>query len=69
VIEKSLVDMLPHHICTYLYELAQTFNRFYEQNRVLGDDHETDRITLVSAYAGVLRSGLKLLGISAPETM
>jgi len=69
VIEKSLVDMLPHHICTYLYELAQTFNRFYEQNRVLGDDRETDRITLVSAYAGVLQSGLKLLGISAPETM
>jgi arginyl-tRNA synthetase len=68
-IDKALDDMLPHHICTYLYELAQVFNRFYEQNRVIGDERETDRLTLVSAYVGVLRNGLKLLGVHAPDTM
>jgi arginyl-tRNA synthetase len=69
VIDKALDDMLPHHVCTYLYELAQVFNRFYEQNRVLGDEREIDRLTLVSAYAGVLKGGLKLLGIHAPDSM
>jgi arginyl-tRNA synthetase len=68
-IDKALDDMLPHHVCTYLYELAQVFNRFYEQNRVIGDEHEADRLTLVSAYAAVLRNGLELLGIQAPESM
>jgi arginyl-tRNA synthetase len=69
IIDKALDEMLPHHICTYLYELAQVFNRFYEQNRVIGDEREIDRLTLVSAYVGVLRNGLKLLGIHAPDTM
>lgn len=69
VIDNAVEEMLPHHICSYLYELAQTFNRFYENTRVIGDEHETDRITLVEAYAGVLRNGLELLGISAPESM
>lgn len=69
VISKATNELSPHHICTYLYELAQEFNRFYEKNRVLGSEREIDRITLVSAYVGILASGLKLLGIEAPEKM
>jgi arginyl-tRNA synthetase len=69
IIEKAVTDMMPHIVCTYLYELAQVFNRFYEQNRVIGDEHEARRLTLVSAYVGVLKSGLKLLGIHAPDSM
>jgi arginyl-tRNA synthetase len=60
---------MPHHVCTYLYELAQAFNRFYEHNRVIGDDRETTRTKLVSLYADVLKDGLTILGIPAPERM
>ena len=60
---------MPHHICTYLYELAQEFNRFYEKNRVIGDDREALRLSLVETYADTLKAGLELLGIHAPERM
>lgn len=60
-------ELMPHHICSYLYELAQSFNRFYERNRVIGDPREGLRRGLVEAYANVLRSGLDLLNIPAPE--
>jgi arginyl-tRNA synthetase len=69
VIEQAVNDALPHHICTYLYELAQVFNRFYENNRVIGDEQEIARLSLVAAYAGILKNGLDLLGIPAPERM
>lgn len=69
VIERATTELMPHHICTYLYELAQTFNRFYENSRVVGDEREAVRIALVKLYAKTLKSGLELLGIHAPETM
>jgi len=69
VMDKAVIELMPHHICSYLYELAQTFNRFYEQNRVVGDERESQRLSIVSAYADTLKSGLKLLGIDAPEKM
>ncbi|MEK7621124.1 MAG: arginine--tRNA ligase [Patescibacteria group bacterium] len=67
VIERSSLDLAPHYICTYLYELSQTFNRFYEGSKVIGDDREKLRLGLVSRYGDVLQSGLKLLGIQAPN--
>lgn len=69
VIQKAVDELVPHHVCTYLYELAQTFNRFYEHNRVIGDDREAARLKLVTLYADVLKDGLSLLGIQAPERM
>lgn len=69
VVDRAVADLMPHHICTYLYELAQVFNRFYEHNRVIGDDRETVRLGLVQHYADVLKSGLGLLGMTAPDKM
>lgn len=69
VVEKATFELLPHSICTYLYELAQTFNRFYEQNRVIGDPRQALRALLVKNYAATLKAGLELLGIEAPDTM
>jgi arginyl-tRNA synthetase len=68
-VEKAVADLMPHHVCTYLYELAQVFNRFYEHNRVIGDAREAARLKLVGLYADVLKDGLTLLGITAPEHM
>jgi arginyl-tRNA synthetase len=69
VVDKATAELMPHHICTYLYELAQTFNRFYEQNRVIGDPRQTNRLSLVEKYAQTLKNGLNLLGIVAPDKM
>jgi arginyl-tRNA synthetase len=68
-VDKAVAELMPHHVCTYLYELAQVFNRFYENNRVIGDERQPVRLFLVGQYAKTLREGLELLGIAAPEQM
>ena len=69
VVEAAVNELMPHLVCTYLYELAQEFNSFYEANRVIGEPREDMRLTLINAYVTVLKNGLKLLGISAPDHM
>lgn len=69
VVEKSTIELMPHYICNYLYELSQEFNRFYEKNRVVGNEREELRLYLVSLYRDRLAEGLKLLGIAAPEKL
>jgi arginyl-tRNA synthetase len=68
-VEKATSELMPHHVCTYLYELSQNFNRFYEQSRVIGDERQNIRLQLVKNYADVLKNGLSLLNITAPEKM
>jgi arginyl-tRNA synthetase len=68
-VEKAVAELMPHHICTYLYELAQTFNRFYEHSRVIGDPRQDIRLNLVKTYATTIKNGLNLMGIPAPERM
>jgi arginyl-tRNA synthetase len=69
VLEKAVAEHMPHYVCTYLYELAQAFNRFYEKNRVIDSEREQQRVQLVRLYADVLKDGLDLLGIPAPERL
>jgi len=69
VFDNAVAELMPHHLCTYLYELAQIFNHFYEHNKVIGDTRETTRLTLVQHYADTLQAGLGLLGITAPDRM
>lgn len=68
-IERAAEELMPHLVCTYLYELAQVFNRFYEQSRIIGDEREAERLSLVARYADTLKHGLGLLGIDAPERL
>lgn len=69
VFHKSVIELAPHHLANYLYELAQFFNKFYEDNRVIGDPREKIRLQIMSSYRNVLRHGLQLLNISAPDTI
>lgn len=69
VVELAVTEMLPHHVCTYLFDLAQEFNRFYEANKVIGHTREAERLHLVDHYSQTLRRGLDLLNITAPEQM
>jgi arginyl-tRNA synthetase len=61
----------PHQIGNYLKELAALFHGWYNDNKVLGDDAELTqaRLLLSVNVRQVLRNGLELLGVSAPESM
>ena len=69
VITNAAEDMMPHYICSYLYELAVVFNRFYENSKVIGDPRESIRLLLVRRYADVLQAGLAVMGIEALDHM
>lgn len=69
VVDLATRQLEPHHICQYLFELAQEFNRYYERNRVVGSELQTHRAGLVAAYARILADGLALLGIHAPDEL
>lgn len=69
VVSLAIEELAPHHICNYLFELAQEFNRYYEKNQVVGSDYEQHRVGVVALYADTLRAGLMILGITAPEKM
>jgi arginyl-tRNA synthetase len=60
-----------HSICAYLEELAAAFHKFYTFCRILGSDRSLAeaRIALASATRIVLKNGLNLLGVEAPERM
>lgn len=67
VVDRAKESLEPHHICTYLFELAQEFNRYYEKNQVIGSDKEVHRVGIVAIYADILKAGLAILGIVAPN--
>jgi len=69
VLSVAIRQLQPHLICNYLFELSQEFNRYYEKNRVIGDDNEAHRAGLVKLYADTLKAGLEILGIHAPDVM
>lgn len=61
----------PHRISTYLLRLAQGYHKFYTEHRILSDDPDATAsyMMLCDGVRIVLRNGLKLLGVSAPERM
>jgi arginyl-tRNA synthetase len=69
IVELAAKTLEPHHVCNYLFELAQEFNRYYEKNQVIGSQYEQHRTGLVAVYADTLRAGLMILGIAAPDKM
>lgn len=68
-INLAIRELAPHHVCHYLFELSQEFNRYYEQNKVIGSDKEAHRLSLVALYADILQAGLAVLGIDAPDSL
>ncbi|MBR2766469.1 arginine--tRNA ligase [Candidatus Saccharibacteria bacterium] len=69
VLAEATGEMAPHKLANYLYELAQSFSRFYENCPVIGDDNEEERLKLVRVYLDTMTHGLGLLGINVPEEM
>ncbi|MFZ9463436.1 MAG: arginine--tRNA ligase, partial [Vulcanococcus sp.] len=71
VIAEVEEELLPNRLCTYLFELSQVFNRFYDQVPVLKAeaDARSSRLALCRLTADTLKLGLGLLGIPTLERM
>ena len=68
-LNEAISELKPHHLANYLYDLAQVFNRFYEHSRVIGDEREGLRLSIIRLFGDKLEVGLKLLGIEVIEGM
>ena len=71
IVPTVLVDARPNILCLALYELANSFHRFYEQCPILKAEPsiKQSRLALAQLTARVLQLGLELLGIQVPERM
>lgn len=71
IIKNSLNTLEPQTIAQYLQNLASSFHKYYSHHRLVSSDPNktSARITLVRAIQIVMRNGLKILNISAPEKM
>ena len=71
VVEAAALQRAPQHVVHYLKELAQEFHAYYNAHKFIVDDAvvRDARLFLVLATRQVMRNGLTLLGVSAPEQM
>jgi arginyl-tRNA synthetase len=71
VVERAAKEYEPHYIASYLIEVARAFNRFYGNNLIVdkADKSSGYKVALTFAFSFVMKKGLYLLGISAPEKM
>jgi len=70
-LSNAAINLEPHTLTHYLRDLASEFHTYYNSNKVLVDDAETrnTRIILCLAVKQVIKNGLELLGVNAPEEM
>jgi len=71
VVEMAALQRAPHALVHYLRDLANDFHTYYNAHQFLVDDAELRdaRLTLIQGLRQVVRNGLGLLGVSAPEAM
>ena len=72
MISQAYEEMAPHRICHYIYELANAFNSFYHNNKILTEKDEEKRaswIALITLVKNILLICVDLLGIEAPDRM
>lgn len=71
MLAAAAADHAPHDVTFYLRELAAAYHSYYDAERVLVDDEGTRaaRVALIAAVAQVLKNGLAVLGVSAPQKM
>ena len=71
LVRGAALALEPHRVAYWLHELAAEFHAWYKHHRVIQDDVRLmhARMALCAAVGGVIRNGLDLLGVSAPESM
>lgn len=71
-VEAACEEYAPHKICAYIYDLANAFNHFYHETKILAEEDEAKKagwIALLVLTRDVLETSIDLLGFSAPERM
>lgn len=72
MIATAYTEMAPHRICSYIYDLANAFNSFYHDNKIISEEDEEKQaswITLITLVQEQLLTCIDLLGFDAPERM
>ena len=72
MMESACEELAPHKVCAYIYDLANAFNRFYHETKILSEEDEAKRagwIALLNLTRDILECCIDLLGFSAPERM
>ena len=72
VMETAYEESAPHKICAYIYDLANAFNKFYHETKILAEEDEAKKagyIALLTLTKEVLESCIDVLGFEAPERM
>ena len=70
--EGACEEIAPHKICAYIYDLANAFNRFYHETRILAEedaDKKAGWIALLTMTRDILETCIHVLGFAAPERM
>lgn len=72
VVESAITEYAPNYIVTYLLEIARSFNSFYGANKIIDTEHpdvSSHRLGIARATQIVIKNGLQLLAIDAPDKM
>jgi arginyl-tRNA synthetase len=72
VMENAFEEIAPHKICAYIYDLANAFNKFYHETKILAETDEKQQkswIRLLVLTRNVLETCIDVLGFEAPEKM
>ena len=72
VMETAYQELAPHNICAYIYDLANAFNRFYHETKILAEEDKAKQksyIGLLKLTRDILNTCIDLLGFEAPERM
>ena len=71
-IETAYEEIAPHKICAYIYNLANAFNSFYHETKIIAEEDENTKaayIALLILCRDILETSIDLLGFRAPERM
>ena len=72
MIENAVEEFAPHKICAYVYELANEFNKFYHETKILTEENQDKKkgyIALITLTKAVLEQSIDILGFEAPDRM
>ncbi len=71
IVLRSAEEFEPHYIANYLVDVARAFNAYYGNTKIIDKDDSTSpyKVALTLAFSTVIKNGLYLLGIKAPERM
>lgn len=72
IVEQAYEERAPHKICSYIYELSNSFNHFYHETKILSEKDERQKqswIALLDLVREILETSIDMLGFSAPDKM